>query len=355
MRLFGSDRLAKAMDTLGYKEGEVLQHSMVTKSIERAQKKVEENNFGIRKRLLEYDDVMNAQREVIYRKRQHALKGERIEFDLINMMYDLSDEIVQVNKEAEDFENFKLDVIRLFSVDTEIDEDQFQSNKREELSNFLFDEVYEVYKRKIQGMMEQSYPVIKEVYQNKGNEFRNILVPFTDGIHTINVTVPLEKAYHSAGKEISAAFEKTIVLAFIDQAWKEHLRAMDDLKQSVQMAVHEQKDPLLIYKLEAYNLFKSMISEVNRDVVSFLMKGALPSQDPQQVRMARDARRERAEMVREGRGAEPVAAHAGADHAAQHSAPRVQPVRAEQKIGRNDPCPCGSGKKYKHCHGAMEE
>jgi preprotein translocase subunit SecA len=351
MRLFGTDRLAKAMDTLGYKEGEVIQHSMMSKSIERAQKKVEENNFGIRKRLLEYDDVMNAQREVIYKKRQNSLKGERVDFDLINMMYDLCDEVVQVNKEEEDFENFKLDVIRTFSVDTAVAEEAFKDLKQAELSNKLFDEVHAAYRRKSDHIAKQAYPVIKDVFESRGADFKNIVVPFTDGSHTLNVTIPLEAAYQSEGKEVVKGFEKSVILAFIDQNWKEHLRAMDDLKQSVQLAVHEQKDPLLIYKLESYNLFKSLISEINKEVVSFLMKGALPVQDPAEIRQARDRRTQPAERVQESRGQDSV----NHSREGQPERPKVQPVRTEQKIGRNDPCPCGSGKKFKHCHGAMIE
>lgn len=230
MRLFGTDRLAKAMDTLGYKEGEVIQHSMMSKSIERAQKKVEENNFGIRKRLLEYDDVMNAQREVIYKKRQNSLKGERVEFDLINMMFDLCDEVTQNNKEVEDFDNFRLDVIRTFSVDTAITDDEFKDMQAPDIASRLFDEVYAAYRRKSDVIARQSYPVIKDIYEDRGAEFKNILVPFSDGMHTINVTISLEKAYQTEGVEVVKGFEKAIILAFIDQNWKDHLRAMDDLE-----------------------------------------------------------------------------------------------------------------------------
>ncbi|MCB0508871.1 MAG: preprotein translocase subunit SecA [Bacteroidetes bacterium] len=348
MRLFGSERIAGFMDKMGYKEGEVIQHSMVTKSIERAQKKVEENHFGTRKRLLEYDDVMNAQREVIYKRRQHALIGERITFDLINMFYDLSDEICNDGKISQDIEAFKLDVIRFLSVDTTIDENDLKTKSVDELANHLYHEVYEKYQRKSEAIVNEAYPIIKNVHENKGNQYQNIVLPFTDGTRSIQIIANLEKAYNSKGKELIKVFEQNIILSFIDHHWKDHLRQMDDLKHSVQMAVHEQKDPLLIFKFEAYELFKQMLSTINKDVTTFLMKGSLPIQDPNHIHQHRQVRR--TERTKESRGDENMEdEYSGAE--TQQTQEKQQPVRAEVKIGRNDPCPCGSGKKYKQCHG----
>jgi preprotein translocase subunit SecA len=349
MRLFGSDRIAGLMDRMGYKEGEVIQHSMVTKSIERAQKKVEENHFGTRKRLLEYDDVMNAQREVIYKRRQHALAGERITFDLINMFYDLCFEVCSDGKISQDYEAFKLDCFRFLSVDTAITADELKMKKVEELADHLYHEVYEKYARKSEAIVKEAYPIVKNVFEEKGNQFQNMVLPFTDGNKTVNIIANLEKSYSSKGKELIKVFEQNIILSFIDHHWKDHLRQMDELKHSVQMAVHEQKDPLLIFKFEAFELFKQMLSLINKDVTSFLMKGNLPVQDPHQIQQHRQPVRKIAEKIRESRGDEQMED----EYAGAGSAPgeKPQPVRVEAKIGRNDPCPCGSGKKYKHCHG----
>lgn len=351
MRLFGSDRIAGVMDRFGYKEGEVIQHSMITKSIERAQKKVEENNFGIRKRLLEYDDVMNAQREVIYKKRRHALFGERLTYDLYNMMFDLAEELVTQHKETGDFDAFKLDAIRFFSTDTTITEEEFKEGKAETLTQKLYDDVMAVYERKAHHLAAHVLPVIKDLFQNRSETIENIVVPFTDGKKAIQVIANLKKSYESNGMEVVHAFERGITLATIDDAWKEHLREMDDLKQSVQGAVYEQKDPLLIYKFEAFNLFKKMLGEVNREVISFLFKGSLPNQ---QVNQAQTPQRTDYSRMREGRGAEMAASPNGQNGNGQEQ-PReekkLEPVRVGPKIGRNDPCPCGSGKKYKNCHG----
>jgi preprotein translocase subunit SecA len=288
MRLFGSDRIASLMDRMGYKEGEVIQHSMVSKSIERAQKKVEENNFGTRKRLLEYDDVMNSQREVIYTKRRNALFGDRLSVDLNNMFYDLCEELVSKNQEDKSFENFKLDVIRYFATDTHISEPEFLSGKLTDIVPKLYHEVKESYKRKSEHIIAESMPFIKHVYENNDKQFVNAMFPFTDGIKGINVVVNLQKAIESQGKEIVTAFEKNISLALIDEAWKEHLREMDELKQSVQSAVYEQKDPLLIYKFEAFNLFKSMVSSTNKEICSFLFRGVIPIQKPEEVKQAKE-------------------------------------------------------------------
>jgi preprotein translocase subunit SecA len=350
MRLFGSERIAGLMDKMGYKEGEVIQHSMVTKSIERAQKKVEENHFGTRKRLLEYDDVMNAQREVIYKRRQHALAGERITFDLINMFYELSYEICNDAKIALDIEAFRLDCIRFLSVDTAITEADLKNQKADELADRLYHEVYEKYARKSEAIMKEAYPVVKNVYEEKGNQFQNIVIPFTDGNRNINIVANLEKAYNSKGRELIKVFEQNIILSFIDHHWKDHLRQMDDLKHSVQMAVHEQKDPLLIFKFEAFELFKQMLSAINKDVTTFLLKGSLPVQDANQIQQHRQ--KKVVEKTKESRGDE--GGNMGEEFKSADSGEtreKQQPVRAEVKIGRNDPCPCGSGKKFKHCHG----
>ncbi|MEZ4817287.1 MAG: preprotein translocase subunit SecA, partial [Flavobacteriaceae bacterium] len=290
MRLFGSERIAKMMDRLGLKEGEVIQHSMISKSIERAQKKVEENNFGIRKRLLEYDDVMNAQREVVYKRRYHALFGERLRVDIANMIYDTSEVIAETNKGAQDFKNFEFELIRFFSMSSPISKDEFDRLSDKEIAGKVYKAAYSHYKEKMARNAEMAFPVIKNVFENQGDKFKRILVPFTDGVKTLNVATDLEKAYNTEGKQLITDFEKNITLAIIDDAWKVHLRKMDELKQSVQLAVHEQKDPLLIYKFEALELFKSMIEKVNKDVISFLFKGELPQENQQQIQEARQVR-----------------------------------------------------------------
>jgi preprotein translocase subunit SecA len=279
MRLFGSERVAKVMDRMGLKEGEVIQHSMMTKSIERAQKKVEENNFGVRKRLLEYDDVMNSQREVVYKRRRHALHGERLKVDIANMIYDTCENIVNDNKAVSDFKNFEFDLIRYFSITSPISESEFSKLSEVELSGKVYKTALAYYEEKNARDAREAYPIIKNVYENPNNQYERIVVPFTDGQKTLNVVTDLKKAYESQGKQLVADFEKNITLAIVDEAWKKHLRKMDELKQSVQLAVHEQKDPLLIYKFEAFNLFKAMLDKVNKEVVSFLFKGDLPNQN----------------------------------------------------------------------------
>ena len=287
MRLFGSDRVAKVMDRMGLEEGEVIQHSMMTKSIERAQKKVEENNFGIRKRLLEYDDVMNAQREVIYKRRRHALGGDRIKLDIANILYDTCEEIVLSNKATNDFKNFEFEIISNFSVTAPLDETAFKETSESEILDKLYPQLTEHYNDKIASNAALAYPVIKEVYERPGNTFERIVVPFTDGIKTLKVVTNLQKAYETQGKYLVQDFERNITLALIDEAWKTHLRKMDELKQSVQLAVHEQKDPLLIYKFEAFELFKSMINSLNKEILSFLFKGGLPNQNETQIQEAK--------------------------------------------------------------------
>ena len=352
MRLFGSERIARIMDRLGLEEGEVIQHSMVTKSIERAQKKVEENNFGIRKRLLEYDDVMNSQREVIYTKRKNALFGERLEVDLENMFFDVCEEVVHTYQTDSDYEGFKLELIRLFSINPSISEAEFLKGKSDDLTDRIFAQVEELYARKSSKIAEISYPIFQKVKAERGEVIQNVVVPFTDGKKTIQIPVNLHKAIDNECKEVTKAFEKAVTLSMVDDSWKDHLREMDDLKQSVQNAVYEQKDPLLIYKFEAFELFKRMLANVNREVVSFLFKGDLPQQSPDQVKAAQAPKRsdmsnlkaEKQEFGKSGSGN----AQGGSP---QSAAPKPQPVRAVQKVGRNEPCPCGSGKKFKQCHG----
>ena len=290
MRLFGSERVAKVMDRMGLKEGEVIQHSMMTKSIERAQKKVEENNFGVRKRLLEYDDVMNAQREVVYKRRRHALHGERLKVDIANMMYDTSEVIVESNKINNNFKNFEFEMIRYFSITSPVSESEFERLTEMELAGKVYKAALEFYTEKTERSAREALPIISNVFEDKNNQFERIVMPFTDGIKTLNVVTDLKKAYETKGKQLVADFEKNITLAIVDEAWKKHLRKMDELKQSVQLAVHEQKDPLLIYKFEAYNLFSSMLNGVNKEVISFLFKGDLPQQSAPAIQEAKQVK-----------------------------------------------------------------
>ena len=292
MRLFGSERVAKVMDRMGLQEGEVIQHSMMTKSIERAQKKVEENNFGVRKRLLEYDDVMNAQREVVYKRRRHALFGERLKLDIANMLYDTCELIVDQNKASNNFKNFEFELIRYFSITSPVTESEFSKLTEMELTGKIYKATLEYYTEKTERSAREAFPIIKSVYEDKNNQFERIVVPFTDGIKSLNVVTDLKRAYETEGAQLVADFEKNITLSIVDEAWKKHLRKMDELKQSVQLAVHEQKDPLLIYKLEAFNLFRAMIDNVNKEVISFLFKGDLPAQENQQIQEAKEVRQQ---------------------------------------------------------------
>ncbi len=346
MRLFGSERIAKMMDRLGLKEGEVIQHSMITKSIERAQKKVEENNFGIRKRLIEYDDVMNAQRDVIYKRRKNALFGERLSIDIADMIFSVSDSIAHEYKAANDFEEFNLELIKVLSIESPVTEQEFNNIKAEELTDKIFVAAEKHYKEKSADICKRVMPVVKEVYENPNNTYENIVTPFTDGIKTMQVIANLKKCYDSQGREMVLSFEKGVSLNLIDDAWKEHLRELDDLKQAVQNASLEQKDPLLIYKLESYNLFKDMIAKTSKDTLQFLIKGHLPAQKEDRNLQAKfiqeEAPKPKTEKLTESRSEEDVA---------KKEKPKVQPIRVEKQVGRNDPCPCGSGKKYKACHG----
>ncbi len=352
MRLFGSDRISGVMDRLGLKEGEIIQHSMISKSIERAQRKVEENNFGIRKRLLEYDDVMNSQREVIYKKRRHALFGERLEVDLLNMMYDSVEELVENYFGSDQFEDFNLELMRLLSMESPVSEEEFKQLTPKEISERIYEKMIAGYNRKVETISKQAFPVIRNVYETKSQVYKNIVVPISDGKRVFQIICNLEKAYQNKGKELVKSYQKQIVLNTIDESWKEQLREMDDLKQSVQNATYEQKDPLLIYKFESFNLFKMMVSKVNKDVVSTLMKGHIPIQSPDQVKQAEERKRTDMSRYKTQKSDMPGVENPmqGANtQTGQRSKP--QPVKVEKKVGRNDPCPCGSGKKYKHCHG----
>jgi len=339
MRLFGSERVAKVMDRLGLKEGEVIQHSMMTKSIERAQKKVEENNFGVRKRLLEYDDVMNAQREVVYKRRRHALHGERLKVDIANMMYDTCEVIVEANKASNDFKNFEFELIRYFSITSPVNEADFAKISAQELTGKVYKSALEFYNEKTARSAREAFPIIKNVFENENNQFERIVVPFTDGIKTLNVVTDLKKAYDTEGAQLIGDFEKNITLAIVDEAWKKHLRKMDELKQSVQLAVHEQKDPLLIYKFEAFNLFKNMIDNVNKEVISFLFKGDLPQQNNPEIHEAREVARPK-ENYKTSKDEIPNTDEAAAANreAGQTQRPQVTEtiVRDMPKINRND-------------------
>ena len=347
MRLFGSERIASLMDRMGLKEGEVIQHSMITKSIERAQKKVEENNFGIRKRLIEYDDVMNAQREVIYKRRRNALYGDKLSIDIANMIFEISASIIEEYQVQKDFDGFNLECIKNFGIESPFTEQEFNNGKEDDLIQQLFDSAQKHYTEKIQLVAEQAFSVVRDVYTNPNNNFENIVTPFSDGIRGVQVVVNLKKAFETKGRELILGFEKAVVLAMIDDSWKEHLRELDDLKQAVQNASLEQKDPLVIYKLESFNLFKEMIIKANKEVISFLMKGGLPAEENNkpQARFTQNQVQPKKEKLIETRDE-----HAIEEQNSQQK-PKSQPIRVDAKIGRNDPCPCGSGKKYKGCHG----
>ncbi|MEN9338735.1 MAG: hypothetical protein RIQ62_47 [Bacteroidota bacterium] len=357
MRLFGSDRLSGWMDKLGHKEGDVIQHSMITKSIERAQKKVEENNFGIRKRLLEYDDVMNAQREVIYTRRRNALFGERLALDLDNAMYDSCSLIANQFNTNRNYQEFLTEVLRDFAMEPDISEAEFLKVDVNALTEKLYAQLFETYHRKTQWLREQTAPIMNNILEHNGDRVENVAIPFTDGIRGVQIVTNLKKAIETEGRDMIGSLERQITLALIDDAWKNHLRKMDELKQSVQLASLEQKDPLLIYKFEAFNLFKDMIGETNKHIVSFLMRCGIPMQQEQEIHQAEVARTDMS-TLRANR--EEIEA-AGEDYAANENDRfpststadvKRDPVRnLEPRIGRNDVCPCGSGKKYKQCHG----
>ena len=347
MRLFSSERIASVMDKLGFKEGEMIEHSMISKSIERAQKKVEENNFGIRKRLLEYDDVMNKQRTVVYTKRRHALMGERIGMDIVNMIWDRCANAVN----APDYENAKMDILQTLAMEPPFTEEEFRNEKKEALADKTFSAAMELFKRKTDRMAQIAYPVIKQVYENQGAFFQNILIPITDGKRVYNISCNLKAAYESECKEVVKSFEKAILLHVIDEAWKENLRELDDLKHTVQNASYEQKDPLLIYKLESVNLFDAMVDKINNQTISILMRGQIPVREPQEVRQAAPEQRQDMSKYQEQKQdlSDPNQQAAAAQDTREK--PKREPIRAQKTVGRNDPCPCGSGKKYKNCHG----
>jgi preprotein translocase subunit SecA len=356
MRLFSSDRIATVMDKLGFKEGEMIEHKMISNSIERAQKKVEENNFGIRKRLLEYDDVMNKQRTVVYTKRRHALMGERIGMDIVNMIWDRCAAAVENNAEYEDC---KMEMLQTLAMEIPFSEEQFRNDKKENLAEAAFEAAMANFKRKTERMAQVAYPVIKQVYETQGQMYENILIPITDGKRMYNISCNLKAAYESECKEVVKSFEKSILLHVIDEAWKENLRELDELKHSVQNASYEQKDPLLIYKLESVNLFDTMVNKINNETVAILMRGQIPvpeapaeqQEEPNrniEIREAAPERRQDMSRYKEQKLSDP-----NQQAAAQNDTREVrrEPVRAEKTVGRNDPCPCGSGKKYKNCHG----
>ncbi len=351
MRRFGSDRIARIMDKMGYKEGEVIQAGMITTSIERAQKKVEENNFGVRKRLLEYDNVMNAQREVIYKKRRNALYGERLSVDVSNLILDTLESVINAYSVSRDYEGFRLEILKVFAIEVPFQADEFKTVTPETIYLKLADLVTKTYADRKERLRAQAWPVIKNVYETQGQQFNNIAIPFTkDGEHVFQIGVNLKLAYETEGKEIGNAFEKSIVLFNIDDAWREHLREMDDLRGNVQNASIEQKDPLLIYKFESFNLFKAMVDKMNYEIGSFLFKAEI-MQNQNQAPM-----REAAKVEAPDKNMKTV--HNDADQMEGRTATpqnrKQEPVKAEPKVGRNDPCPCGSGKKYKQCHGSME-
>ena len=341
MRLFGSERIAALVDKMGMEEHEALEASMLSSSIERAQKKVEENNFGIRKRLLEYDDVMNSQREVIYTKRRNALSGERVEIDVMNMMQDTA-EILVDRSEGLDYESFNEAVMGSLSIDLGFDEEFYRTAKPKDMLAKLHENMLATYSRRMDTMVQKAFPIIKEVYEKQGAIYQNIAIPISDGRKMLTLSVNLKKAYESEGKEIARALSKTITLYQIDEKWKEHLRDMDDLKQSVQNATYEQKDPLLIYKFESFNLFSKMLEELNQDVLSFLLRAFIPLRDASEAKAP--AQQRKPDMSHMQTSRTDLVTNGG-------EAKSNMPVHVEKQVGRNDPCPCGSGKKFKNCHG----
>lgn len=357
MRMFGSERIASIMDRMGFEEGEMIEHSMISSSIERAQKKVEENNFGIRKRLIEYDDVMNQQRNLIYAKRRHALMGERIGVDITNMIYEIAENLVADAKSANDYEGLKFDAMQVFAIELPFDEEVFSRGKREALSNELAEAALDSFKRRMDKLTQIADPQIQYVNETKGQMYENILIPITDGKRVYNIAVNLKLAAETHCKEVVKEFEKRMLLYVIDDEWKEHLRQLDDLKQSVQNASYEQKDPLLIYKLESFHIFKAMLDNLNRRAIAILLRGQIHMTEPDHVQQAQQQRRMDYSRYRTQKDAVQQAAQAsGAAVAAGRDTrenTRPEPIHVDKKPRPNDPCPCGSGKKYKQCHGKM--
>ena len=357
MRMFGSERIASLMDRMGYKEGEVIQHSMISKSIERAQKKVEENNFGIRKRLLEYDDVMNKQRNVVYSKRNHALFGERLALDLDNAFYSVADGLINSFRESGDFDGFKLAVIINFGIDTLITKEELEKGNVLQIAEKLYEEGKANYNRKVIAVAAQTFPIIQNIRQEQGGHIENVAVPFTDGRKSIQALANLDKTIATEGAELPNALERSITLALIDDSWKEHLRAMDDLRHSVQTAGYEQKDPLVIYKIEAFTAFKQMDDQVNKDIVGFLCHCAIPVEDTNPGKI-KEGKEQKTDMSKMRQRKEEFAGAGGPEYISNENdyndpspAIKQEPIRVDPKIGRNDSCPCGSGKKFKNCHG----
>ena len=346
MRIFGSERIARMMDRMGLKEGEVIQHSLITKSIERAQKKVEENNFGIRKRLIDYDDVMNQQREVIYTRRRHALFGERLSLDIANMFADVSETITNTyhGTPEPDYEGFKLEIFRTMAMETPYNEKEFADANVEDVSYSLTESAHKHYQKKGERNAQEVYPFIKNVHEDPSNQYENVQIPFSDGIKVIPAMANLDKAYKTNGREVIKELEKSVILAVMDDEWKEHLREMDELRTSVQNAVYEQKDPLLVYKFESFELFRSMLERMNKSITAFLLKSVLFSGTNEPVQEAQLVEEEVALQTSRAGGE-------GAPNMQGGNTPKQQPAKTEKKVGRNDPCPCGSGKKYKNCHG----
>ena len=338
MRIFGAEKIAAVVDRMGIQENEALEGKMLSKAIETAQKKVEENNFGIRKNLIEYDDVMNYQREAVYARRRNAINGDKIEIDLQNMMIDSASLLVD-SSSGMSYEDFSEILMARFSIDPGFDEAFYNKAKKDDIVSALCHHMQECYQRRMQALVEKLSPIIKQVYEKQGNMYKNIAIPISDGRKVITLSVDLEKAYKSEGREVAKTLSKNIILYQIDEHWKEHLREMDDLKQSVQNAVHEQKDPKVVYKLESYNLFAQMLESLNQDVLSFLLRSFIP--------------------IKENQPSRPVQAAPAQSRLQAHRNDLVTngeqkvkaPVIADKKIGRNDPCPCGSGLKYKNCHG----
>ncbi|MBQ6291926.1 MAG: SEC-C domain-containing protein, partial [Bacteroidales bacterium] len=341
MRLFGSEKIAGVVDRLGMQEDEALEAPMLSNAIEKAQKKVEENNFGIRKRLLEYDDVMNYQREAIYSRRRNAISGERIEIDVMNMMTDTA-AIIAESAKGMPYEDFEQTVMAKLSIDLGFDAEFYEKAKEQEIADKLCEHMYEVYNRRMDALVTKVAPIIKQVYEKQGSMYQNIALPISDGRKMLNLSVDLKKAYETESREVAKRLSQTIILYQIDEHWKEHLREMDDLKQSVQNATYEQKDPLVVYKLEAYNLFAAMLEELNQDVLSFLLRAFIPLRDDVSApRQAQAPRRTDMSQMRTQH-----------DNLSTNGEQKANtPVKVDKRVGRNDPCPCGSGLKYKNCHG----
>ena len=349
MRLFHSERIAKVMDRMGHKEGEVIQHSMVTKSIERAQKKIEENNFGIRKRLLEYDDVMNIQREAIYKKRKNALSGERLSVDLYNLFNSTIENLVVTHKEGGNFESFRQASLGVLGFDPKIDAVDFKEGKTDDILEMYEEQFQEFYQRKGVQISDLLMPNIQHVYDTQREKYKRILIPFTDGrSNPLAITAEIEEAVNTKGKSIQEDIEKAVTLAIIDEKWKEHLRSMDELKDSVQAASFEQKDPLVVYKMEAYNLFEGLVFDINENVSAYLSKGALVLPDGRPLEQAQE---QKTDLSKTRTNKREDGARAAAEAVSRRRSKPETFRREEKKVGRNAPCPCGSGKKYKHCHG----